>query len=116
LKFCEQHSFIPGPPADFHQRTQSERFVPGTKAVLIKNATIWTGNDNGNEIIKEGEVLLEGGILKSVGGKGSTKSLAKGMKEVEEVDAKGAWVTPGIVGSRRKIDRSINSWYGVALC
>ncbi|KAJ7743725.1 hypothetical protein DFH07DRAFT_979515 [Mycena maculata] len=41
----------PGPPDDFYARTQSDRFVEGTKATLIRNASIWTWLDEGNEVV-----------------------------------------------------------------
>lgn len=35
-------------------RTENDRFVPGTPAVLLQNATLWTGLQWGNEVIHEG--------------------------------------------------------------
>jgi hypothetical protein len=55
---------LPGPPGDFNLRTESDRFVPGTHSVLIKNATIWTGRVDGLEIIKSGDVYLKNGLIK----------------------------------------------------
>lgn len=36
LDTCRALDLKPGPPADFKDRTVSDRFVPGTKSVLIK--------------------------------------------------------------------------------
>ncbi|KAG6891468.1 hypothetical protein C0992_006199 [Termitomyces sp. T32_za158] len=47
-------------------RSQSNRFVHGTKPVLIKRAKIWTGTENGTEVIY-GDILLDKGLIKSVG-------------------------------------------------
>ncbi|THU88924.1 hypothetical protein K435DRAFT_803139 [Dendrothele bispora CBS 962.96] len=41
--------------------------VPGTKVVLIKNTKIWTGDNNGTEVIQRGDVLIDKGILKAIG-------------------------------------------------
>ncbi|KAF5380445.1 hypothetical protein D9615_004477 [Tricholomella constricta] len=82
-------------PKDFHKRSRSDRFVHGTKPVLIKRARIWTGRKNGTEVIR-GDILLDKGLIKSVG------SLHHGLLQAYSsdlivVDAKDAWVTPGIV-------------------
>jgi hypothetical protein len=42
LAKCRSLHVTPGPPDDFHQRKVSDRFVPGTKPVLLRNAHIWT--------------------------------------------------------------------------
>lgn len=80
------------------QRTVSDRFVKGTGAVLLVNGTLWTGNEGGQEIIQSGCVLLENGLIKSVGR--SREEVLKsfgGGKDVEEINLGGSWVTPGIV-------------------
>lgn len=89
---CAQLKLAPGPPPDFTlTRTVSDRFVLGTSATLIKNATLWTGRVGGLEII-HGDVLLDKGLIKGVG-----RVNLDGMQvdEVVEVDANGAWVTSG---------------------
>lgn len=80
-----------------HERTVSDRFVPGTIDVLLRNATVWTGNQGGEEVLYNAEVYMSGGVVKHIGTNGSLEDMLKGKKEVEEVDLKGAWVTPGIV-------------------
>jgi hypothetical protein len=40
---CAALGRMPGPPSGFHERARSERFEEGTSAVLITNATIFTG-------------------------------------------------------------------------
>ena len=66
LAKCRALRAKPGPPDDFYERTVSDRFQAGTKPVVIRNATIWTGRVQGLEVL-EGDVLLEGGIIKQVG-------------------------------------------------
>ncbi|KXN85953.1 hypothetical protein AN958_10661 [Leucoagaricus sp. SymC.cos] len=87
-----------GPPPDFDPATRvqghSDRFVPGTHPVLIRNAKIWTGHDDGKEVV-HGDVLLDRGLVVEVG-KVSKKDL-DGLKHIKVVDAKGRWVTPGLV-------------------
>ena len=92
---CSTLSVLPAPSPDFNNRTVSDRYDPPLtpkKPILIRNATIWTGETaEGSEIIV-GDVLLEKGIIRSVG---STEDGA--LEDVEEIDVNGAWVTPGIV-------------------
>jgi hypothetical protein len=97
LNRCHFIKAIPGPPSDFLSRQESDRFVPGTKPTLIANAKIWTGNDNGTEVIL-GDILLDKGIIKGVGRLGHLPVLKKEYAdELDIIDADGAWVTPGIV-------------------
>ncbi|KAI0320932.1 carbohydrate esterase family 9 protein [Amylostereum chailletii] len=103
LNKCRSHSLLPGPTQSFHHRTKSDRHVPGTPATLIRNAKIWTGVENGTEVIK-GDVFLEDGLIKGVGHIGSFDRLTEmeldrlqATGKLKVIDAKGAWVTPGIV-------------------
>lgn len=77
----------------FHKRTHSDRFVPGTKPTLIRNARIWTGNSNGTEVIN-GSILLDRGMIKALG-RVPHISAEGPYKDLVVVDANGAWVTPG---------------------
>lgn len=94
LSRCRSLSLTPGPSADFHRRKESDRFVPGTKPYLLKNAKIWTGAENGTEVIRA-DILLDKGIIKSIGHVGHSQ--LTGYTDVVTVDLKGAWVTPGYV-------------------
>jgi imidazolonepropionase-like amidohydrolase len=65
--------------------------------VLIKRAKIWTGRKNGTEVI-DGDILLDKGIIKSVGHLDVASDLLSSYRSrLQVVDAKGSWVTPGIV-------------------
>ncbi|KDQ57519.1 hypothetical protein JAAARDRAFT_156260 [Jaapia argillacea MUCL 33604] len=86
---------LPAPPPNFHSRLESDRYSAGTKSVLIKNATIWTGGDDGHEIV-HGEVVLDKGIVKYVGSR-APASLLDSLSDLEEFNVQGAWVSPGIV-------------------
>ena len=66
LAKCRSLTVKPGPPPGFGDRTQSDRYAPGTTSVLIRNASIWTGLDNGREVV-HGDILLENGLIKRVG-------------------------------------------------
>ncbi|KAJ3866956.1 hypothetical protein EV359DRAFT_61910 [Lentinula novae-zelandiae] len=83
IQKCSTLNVIPGPPQDFDSRKESDRYVPGTNPTLIKNATIWTGNVKGLEIIL-GDLLLDKGMIQAVG-------------EIPVIDANGSWLSPGIV-------------------
>lgn len=96
LNLCKSHDKVYGPSSDFADRKTSDRFVPGTKPVLLTNATIWTGGEDGHEVIAGGEILLDQGIVKFVGQKAEA-GLLEALKEYVHVDVKGQWVTPGIV-------------------
>ncbi|KDQ21348.1 hypothetical protein BOTBODRAFT_99933 [Botryobasidium botryosum FD-172 SS1] len=91
---CRALRDTPAPPESFFARTQSDRFVSGTKPIWIRNATIWTGGDNGLETL-EGDILIDGGIIKAVGG--VPRALLRHYRDVVEINAAKAWVTPGIV-------------------
>ena len=92
---CRHLQMQAGPPQDFRIRTHSDRFEEGTRPVLVKNAKIWTGGKNGTEVI-QGDILMENGIIKNIGylQSGSIESYGERLMVL---DAKGAWITPGIV-------------------
>lgn len=95
LESCKANKFVPGPPVGFAERITSDRFVEGTKRVIIKNARLWTGNEGGKEVVENATLVLDGGIIAYVGD-GEGYELNRG-EEGEVVDAKGMWVTPGVV-------------------
>ena len=97
---CRALNTKPGPPSDFYARTASDRFVEGTKHVWIRNATIWTGRVQGLEVI-QGDLLLMNGIIKAVGRVDLQSMGLNDHDEVETLDARGAYVTPGYVCCRR---------------
>uniref|UniRef100_A0A8H8CQ82 Amidohydrolase-related domain-containing protein n=1 Tax=Psilocybe cubensis TaxID=181762 RepID=A0A8H8CQ82_PSICU len=92
---CLQLSLRPAHPENFHNRTDSDRFDTDTPPVLIQNARMWTGRNNGTEVIK-GEILVDKGIIQSIGH--LPRSLLENYgKKLLILDAKGAWVTPGLI-------------------
>ncbi|KJA29058.1 hypothetical protein HYPSUDRAFT_211640 [Hypholoma sublateritium FD-334 SS-4] len=97
LAVCSQLHALPGPPAGFYEREQSDRFEKGTRPVLVRNAKIWTGNKNGTEVLRATDILIDGGIIKSIGHLGHLLDGNTKMINLEVVDAEGRWVTPGIV-------------------
>jgi hypothetical protein len=92
---CVSLNIVPAPPLDFHERNVSDRYDPvlaPKKPILIRNATIWTGEvAEGLEIVF-GDILLDKGVIRSVGSTGYAIS-----EDVEEINVNGAWVTPGLV-------------------
>jgi hypothetical protein len=66
LEKCRAQALVAGPAPDFRARETSDRFVSGTPSVLVRGGKIWTGANNGTEVI-DGDVLLEGGLIKNVG-------------------------------------------------
>ena len=96
LARCAALKTIPGPPPDFWGRDESERFEPGTNATLIRNAVIFTGKDNGSDIVR-GDLLLDKGVVRQVGDDLSYLiEEYRGGRNLTIVDADGAWVTPGL--------------------
>ncbi|KZT72052.1 carbohydrate esterase family 9 protein [Daedalea quercina L-15889] len=95
LSRCRALSLTPGPSVDFYRRKESDRFVPGTKPYLLRNGKVWTGAENGTEVIRA-DILLDKGIIKSIGHIGHSH-LKTYRDNVVTVDLKGAWVTPGII-------------------
>ncbi|WVQ81918.1 hypothetical protein IAT38_004045 [Cryptococcus sp. DSM 104549] len=100
LKGIEQCEIISRPPPSFERfdasRDKSDRFVEGTKAVWLKNGTVWTGEDDGQEVLKGASVFLENGVIRKIGSERDLEELLK-SKDHETVELNGAWVTPGIV-------------------
>lgn len=93
LQQCKYTKSPAGPPRDFHSRTYSDRHVVGTSPLWLRNAKIWTGARNGTEFIY-GDILLDSGLIKAVGY--IPPRLLK-HPDLQIEDAKGAWVTPGLV-------------------
>lgn len=97
LKQCET---ISRPPPSHRpateKRTVSDRFVPGTKAVWLRNATVWTGGKGGEELLYSTDVLLDGGVIRKIGSSEDIRAVTKGDKEIEEHQLNGAWLTPGM--------------------
>ena len=58
LARCRSLDVTPAPPRNFYRRDVSDRAAVGTPPTLIQNARIWTGGDNGTEII-EGDVYID---------------------------------------------------------
>lgn len=104
LSRCRSLSLSPGPSDDFRRRRVSDRYVPGTRPYLLRNARIWTGAENGTEVI-HADILLDKGIIKSIGHLGHAQ-LKGYMEYAVTVDLHGAWVTPGYVCSSPSPARS----------
>lgn len=98
LSWCASLKSEAGHAQDFQRRSSSDRFVAGTKPVLIKGARVWTGERNGTEIIT-GDVVLSKGIIQGVG-RSATAALAAHTGDIVVIDAKGAWITPGLIDIR----------------
>lgn len=94
LERCHALYTEPGPSRHFHHRTVSDRFVPGTKPTLLRHARIWTGEQNGTEVVT-GDIYLNKGIIQGVGSFGNLLEDGLPPVELEVIDVHGAWVTPG---------------------
>ncbi|PIL36090.1 hypothetical protein GSI_01750 [Ganoderma sinense ZZ0214-1] len=118
LAKCRSLHIKPGPAANFHSRSQSDRFQPGTEALLIRNATIWTGERNGKEVF-HGDAFLDSGLIKAIGN--VPREILAARDDILVVEADGAWLTPGIVDVHSHLGGSSpnlrgsddgNSWKG----
>ena len=94
LSHCAALKIIPSPPQDFHSREESDRFEPGTNATLIRNCVIFTGKDNGTEVI-HGDILLDKGVIKGLGK--ISGRVIDDTPNLTIIDANYAWVTPGLI-------------------
>ncbi|KAF8135494.1 composite domain of metallo-dependent hydrolase [Boletus edulis] len=94
LQNCGMLHVKPGPPPDFVRRTQSDRFVDGTSATLLKNASVWTGSPLQYEI-RGADIMLDKGIIKFLGH--ASEDVLANYGDFLTVDVGGSWVTPGIV-------------------
>lgn len=94
IQKCAHINTIPSAPLDFHSRDKSDRYVPGTKPTWIKNATIWTGNVDGFEVVL-GDLLLDKGIIQAVGEIPAHILEAYHHHHATVIEANGAWVSPG---------------------
>lgn len=83
---------IPSPPRDFSLRKFNDRYVQETPSVWIKNATIWTGNDDGRQVLRNADLILRNGLIHDIG-LFQHNEPAEG--DVRVINANGAWVTPG---------------------
>jgi hypothetical protein len=94
----KQCGIISRPPPSHKPATSarklSDRFVKGTRAVWLKNGTVWTGEKGGEEVLYGVDVLMDGGVVRQVG---KAKDIGEMIKkgDIEEVELNGAWVTPG---------------------
>ncbi|PCH43667.1 hypothetical protein WOLCODRAFT_153717 [Wolfiporia cocos MD-104 SS10] len=95
LSRCQSINLAAGPSPDFYKRKQSDRYEPGTKTYLLKNARIWTGDKNGTEVL-HADILIDKGIIKGIGHVRNA-ALQAYKEELIDIDVNGAWVTPGIV-------------------
>jgi hypothetical protein len=107
LTRCRTLHDVPTPPTE--KRFVSDRFVSDTKPYLIKvnaaslflqqvlncsrvqNATIWTGADDGKEVV-HGDVLLDKGLIQAIG---HVPNALLDSRDLVVLDAHGAWLTPG---------------------
>lgn len=94
LTRCAELQSKPGIPANFYTRRASDRLEKETKPVLIRNATIWTGESDGYEIV-HGDIILEAGIIQWVGGELTAEMSKRFGDDIVIVDADGSYVTPG---------------------
>ncbi|KAK4892215.1 hypothetical protein LTR27_009224 [Elasticomyces elasticus] len=100
---CEKLRSVPKDPSGARER--NARYLDGQKAVLIRNATVWSGEPAAGtteEEAREGkgyswiqaDVLLEHGLIKQVA---SSISVSTISSDYETWDAKGRLLTAGIV-------------------
>ncbi|PBK89218.1 hypothetical protein ARMGADRAFT_1083762 [Armillaria gallica] len=95
---CQYLQQSVGLPLNFYDRTENDRFVPGTgkpTGTLIKNAKIWMGLHNGAQVPKA-DLRIDKGLLIGAGSFGYSQLKMYGSS-LEEVDADGAWLTLGVV-------------------
>lgn len=99
LARCEYLSQQAGPSPSYRAshrvRHGSDRYAAGTKPTLIQNAKIWTAANNGTQTIS-GDILFDKGLIVALGHI-PDETLRKLKGAYETFDARGKWVTRGIV-------------------
>ena len=73
----------------FDTRKENDRVLPGTSATVVRNATVWTGD----EVLHEIDVILDHGLIVDMRSADRTYS----YDNAQVLDAAGRWLTPGIV-------------------
>jgi len=102
LAQCESITTPAGPLSSYNTRHRvergSDRHVVGTVPTFIQNAKIWTGANNGTEVIS-GDILLDKGLIVALGhiSRDILVKVKGTNKAIEIVDAQGKWITPGLV-------------------
>jgi cytosine/adenosine deaminase-related metal-dependent hydrolase len=62
----------------------------------LLNATVWTGEKDGTEVVRNAAILLDNGIIKGIGH--VARVLSKPLsQDLVIYDLHGSWVTPGFV-------------------
>lgn len=112
LEQCKYINTPAGPPPNFHERTHSDRYVPGTTPLWLKNAKIITGARNGTEVIY-GDILLDKGLIQAVG---YIPPQLLNHSDLHVEDADGAWVTPGLVDLHSHIGVDSSPWLRGGMC
>lgn len=79
-----------GPPPNFSKRTENDRFAHGTRATVIRNATVF----DGDSIFDEKDVFINQGLIVSLE---QTIAQVPAPSNAIEVEARGRWLTPGII-------------------
>lgn len=78
-----------GAPPHFHERTQNDRYVHGTRSTVVRNATVF----DGQVVLFETDVFAKDGLIVWV----ESAQAHKPAPDAHEVQAHGQWLTPGIV-------------------
>lgn len=100
LSKCAYIRAKPGPPPNFHARTQSDRFVDsedGLRFLCVMRLSGQPLND-GHEVLT-GDLLMHRGLIKAIVDVPLSliRQVELKSRKLEVINAHGAWVTPGIV-------------------
>ncbi|KAJ7143728.1 hypothetical protein C8R44DRAFT_827345 [Mycena epipterygia] len=79
---------------------ESDLYVPGTRSVLLRNATVWTGADNDTDIIYGADVLLDKGLIVALGKISLHLTRAKNLENI----------SPGIVDAHSHLGVGSAPW------
>ncbi|CEH13542.1 ALPHA-D-RIBOSE 1-METHYLPHOSPHONATE 5-TRIPHOSPHATE DIPHOSPHATASE [Ceraceosorus bombacis] len=99
---CRALKVAPGAPGNFSQRVRSDRAKPRSEAppLLIKNAKVWRA-DAKTGVIENASVWINNGLIKRVAGgwtaAAEMEAVAASSSDSVIIDAKGRWLTPGII-------------------
>lgn len=102
LAKCRGLALKPASSTLHTRRSRSDRFEEGTRPILIRNGKIWTGRNNGTEVLRS-DILIDNGLIKTVGRLGGPWLNESYDGRLIEIDAQDAWVTPGLVDGHSHI-------------
>ncbi|WFD34581.1 hypothetical protein MCUN1_001422 [Malassezia cuniculi] len=88
-RLCRMRNARAGAPPNFSSRARNDRYVDSTAPIVIRNATLWTGEKIRHAV----DIHIDHGLIVDVTDEGAKRA----PSHAEVIHAHGAWVTPGLI-------------------